>query len=65
MPRKSNIKVETETFESLRVAKPDGVSWDAFLRAEILESADVTNEDLLTAIEAIPDRTATELRDMR
>ena len=32
-----NIKVAPDTFEELRKNKPDGVTWDHYLRSEVLQ----------------------------
>ena len=43
MARK-NIKIDEETFDQLKERKPKGVTWDYFLRREVLGETDEYTE---------------------
>lgn len=37
MTEYSNIKIAPETFQELQEQKPEGMTWDLFLRQEVVE----------------------------
>jgi len=58
--KRANIKISRDLFDELQDEKGD-MTWDSFLRDRCLDDRDVTLQDVIDEVGAIPDRTAAEI----